>query len=75
MFNPFLDDAKRMDLIAEEEKSPLEVLKSKPKVAPSDTPIPLPYFSNSQKMNDEAINCDEFELDDDRDGLFLADNA
>ena len=43
-----------------------------PKVAASsDKPIPLPYF----KKEDIKVDLNDFELDNDEDGLFLADNA
>ena len=43
-------------------------------VASSDEPIPLPYF-NEQAEVDMKIDLNDFELDNDDDGLFLADNA
>lgn len=56
-----------------EEDSPVSTPLSMPKVAPSDTPIPLPYFE--PKLNRNMNSCNDFELDDDGDGLLLSDNA
>lgn len=43
-------------------------------VASSDKPIPLPYFKQ-QELDIGVMNLNDFELDNDNDGLFLADNA
>ena len=71
LLNPFAPGNTRRRRFVEEIPQPTTV--AMPSVASSDTPIPLPHTKPETDLN--MAGCDDFELDNDAEGLLLSDNA